>query len=176
MLSSSSNSSPIPGATALDLALPKRPAMLSAAAPQPQAEMSSEAVCEVAARLLFMNVKWARSLPAFAGLCLKDQLLLLEQSWRELFVLAAVQFSLPLEPLQQAAAALGVAPALQAFVDTLNKFRLVGVDHNEYACLRAVVLFKTGEFLPLFWISSFDRKVLYRIYLEIKIIYSSNFR
>jgi len=128
------------GGGALDLALPKRAPMTAAP------ELSGEAVCEAAARLLFMNVKWARSLPAFSSLCLKDQLLLLELSWRELFVLGAVQFGLPLEPLQQAAAALGVGQALRAFADTIDKFRIVGVDHNEFACLRAVILFKTGEF------------------------------
>ena len=131
------------GGGALDLALPKRAPMTAAP------ELSGEAVCEAAARLLFMNVKWARSLPAFSSLCLKDQLLLLELSWRELFVLGAVQFGLPLEPLQQAAAALGVGQALRAFADTIDKFRIVGVDHNEFACLRAVILFKTGEFFLL---------------------------
>ena len=56
-----------------------------------------ETVCETAARLLFMNVKWAKSVPAFGSLPLKDQLTLLEESWRELFVLGASQFNLPLE-------------------------------------------------------------------------------
>ncbi|XP_059485557.1 nuclear receptor subfamily 2 group E member 1 [Neocloeon triangulifer] len=160
LLLSSNTSSPIPGGTALDLVVPKRPSMLPPTPPTPPgapgfmlpkieaAGLSGEAVCEVAARLLFMNVKWARSLPAFTSLSLKDQLLLLEQSWRELFVLGAVQFSLPLEPMHEAAAALGVTAALQVFIDTQNKFRIVGVDHNEYACLRALILFKTGNNPP----------------------------
>jgi nuclear receptor subfamily 2 group E member 1 len=144
MMSSSPMTTSGGGGGALDLALPKRAPMTAAP------ELSGEAVCEAAARLLFMNVKWARSLPAFSSLCLKDQLLLLELSWRELFVLGAVQFGLPLEPLQQAAAALGVGQALRAFADTIDKFRIVGVDHNEFACLRAVILFKTGEYFALF--------------------------
>lgn len=41
--------------------------------PSSTSPLSSEAVCEAAARLLFMNVKWARSLPAFTALPLRDQ-------------------------------------------------------------------------------------------------------
>jgi hypothetical protein len=57
----------------------------------------AETLCETAARLLFMNVKWAKSVPAFVSLPLRDQLMLLEESWRELFVLGASQFNLPWE-------------------------------------------------------------------------------
>lgn len=59
---------------------------------------SPDAICEVAARLLFMSVKWTKSVPAFVGLPYRDQVLLLEEGWRELFVLGAAQFQLPLEP------------------------------------------------------------------------------
>jgi hypothetical protein len=56
-----------------------------------------EAMCEVAARLLFMSVKWAKNVPAFLGLPFRDQVLLLEEGWRELFVLGAAQFQMPVE-------------------------------------------------------------------------------
>lgn len=64
-----------------------------------------EAVCEAAARLLFMGVKWAKSVPAFLSLPFRDQVILLEESWRELFVLGAAQFQIPLDagPLLSAA-------------------------------------------------------------------------
>lgn len=57
-----------------------------------------EAICETAARLLFMSVKWVKSIPAFFSLPSLDQFLLLEEGWRELFVLGAAQFQMPLEP------------------------------------------------------------------------------
>lgn len=56
-----------------------------------------EAMCEVAARLLFMSVKWAKNVPAFLGLPFRDQVMLLEEGWRELFVLGAAQFQMPVE-------------------------------------------------------------------------------
>ncbi|XP_071439034.1 nuclear receptor subfamily 2 group E member 1-like [Hetaerina americana] len=112
----------------------------------------SETVCESAARLLFMNVKWAKSVASFRYLPLRDQLLLLEESWRELFVLGAAQFSLPLEAASGdllAGEAAGpderAGPALvrdiKAFRDTLSEIKMEDADPNEYACLRALVLF-----------------------------------
>lgn len=56
----------------------------------------TDTLCETAARILFMNVNWTKSVPAFVSLPLQDQLLLLEESYRELFVLGAAQFSFPL--------------------------------------------------------------------------------
>lgn len=123
---------------------------------------SVENVCEIAARLLFMNVQWTKSVPSFTRLNYKDQLLLLEESWRELFVLGAAQFNLPLP--------LGVAQKLsdfseiqkkseksfsleyevkflqevKLFQEVLLKFKQLHVDMHEYACLRAIVLFKTS--------------------------------
>lgn len=55
------------------------------------------AICESAASLLLMNVKWAKNVPSFTSLPMSDQLLLLEESWRELFVLGAAQFLAPLD-------------------------------------------------------------------------------
>lgn len=57
-----------------------------------------ETVYETSARLLFMAVKWAKNLPSFANLVFRDQVILLEESWSALFLLNAVQWSLPLEP------------------------------------------------------------------------------
>ena len=66
---------------------------------------SPEVLCEAAARLLFMSVKWAKNVPAFMGLPSTDQVMLLEEGWRELFVLGAAQFQMPLQapPLLRAA-------------------------------------------------------------------------
>lgn len=58
-----------------------------------------EAVFESAAKLLFLAVKWAKSMPSFAQITLKDQMALLEESWSELFVITAAQYGLPLESI-----------------------------------------------------------------------------
>lgn len=49
---------------------------------------------ETAAKLLFMSVKWARNIPSFLQLSFRDQAILLEESWSELFLLSAAQWSL----------------------------------------------------------------------------------
>lgn len=56
-----------------------------------------EAVFESAAKLLFLAVKWAKSMPSFAQITLKDQTTLLEESWAELFVITAAQYGLALQ-------------------------------------------------------------------------------
>ena len=88
-------------------------------------------------------------------------MLLLEQSWRELFVLGAAQYYLPLEVGQLVSScgaltqrdserALALLHEVKAFQDTLAKFKQLHVDPHEYACLRAIVLFKTtGKFLTM---------------------------
>ncbi|XP_047492192.1 nuclear receptor subfamily 2 group E member 1-like [Penaeus chinensis] len=114
---------------------------------------SPDTVCETAARLLFMNVRWAKHLPAYTALPFRDQLMLLEEGWRELFVLSAAQFLLPVEagPLLASSGLSGesterLLPILQdikLFQDILAKFKAMCVDPTEYACLKAIVLFKT---------------------------------
>ncbi|CAG9863444.1 unnamed protein product [Phyllotreta striolata] len=104
-------------------------------------------VCEAAARLLFMNVQWAKSLPVFTSLPFTDQLLLLEESWSELFVLGAAQF-LPMTYLPHLIPNLGVETSaaflqnVQEFQDVLVNVRQFQVDPQEYSCLRATILFK----------------------------------
>jgi hypothetical protein len=52
---------------------------------------------ETANRLLFMAVRWAKTLPAFTTVTIADQLSLLEQSWSELFLISAIEWCLPFE-------------------------------------------------------------------------------
>lgn len=91
---------PPPPAAALRPVLPSSPPSMPTSGTS-----SAEAVCEAAARLLFMNVKWMKNVPAFMSLPFADQCLLLEESWRELFVLAAAQFQMPIDPAPLFAAA-----------------------------------------------------------------------
>lgn len=120
--------------------------------------VTTESICESAARLLFMNVKWAKNVPAFTNLPLSDQLLLLEESWRELFVLGSAQFLFPtdLTRLVHDSEALSRHPEravsflheVKLFQETLTKFAQIRVDAHEYSCLRAIVLFKTAFDTP----------------------------
>lgn len=65
--------------------------------PVDQSRSSAEAVQavqEIAARILFMAVRWARNIPSFLQLHFRDQAILLEESWSELFMISAAQWAL----------------------------------------------------------------------------------
>lgn len=121
--------------------------------------MGIENICELAARLLFSAVEWARNIPFFPDLQVTDQVALLRLGWSELFVLNAAQCSMPLHvaPLL-AAAGLHASPMaaervvafmdhIRIFQEQVEKLKQLHVDSAEYSCLKAIVLFSSGEFL-----------------------------
>jgi len=114
-----------------------------------------DAICESAARLLFISVKWARNIPSFVNLPFRDQVILLEEGWRELFIMGAVQWNMPLEVAPLLAAAgmhVDNTPAerivatmadIRMLQEISARFRSLQVGEAEFACLKAVVLFKS---------------------------------
>ncbi|CAH2247995.1 jg27602, partial [Pararge aegeria aegeria] len=104
-----------------------------------------EAMCEAAARLLFMNVKWAKSDPSFSSLSLSDRLVLLEESWRDLFIIGCAQFLYPLnlKILLNGKNTILHSKDVDEFQIMLAELSKIRPDTNEYACMRAIVLFKT---------------------------------
>ncbi|NXP68052.1 NR2E3 protein, partial [Chloropsis cyanopogon] len=122
-------------------------------APYPAA--SPENIYETSARLLFMAVKWAKNLPVFSNLPFRDQVILLEEAWSELFLLCAIQWSMPLEscpllavPEPASGKLLPATLDVRALQETLGRFKALAVDPTEFACMKAVVLFKPGEASP----------------------------
>ncbi|KAK2714264.1 hypothetical protein QYM36_008729 [Artemia franciscana] len=122
---------------------------------QPNNIMGIDNICELAARLLFSAVEWARNIPFFPELQLTDQVALLRLVWSELFVLNASQCSMPLHvaPLL-AAAGLHASPMaadrvvafmdhIRIFQEQVEKLKALHVDSAEYSCLKAIVLFTT---------------------------------
>ncbi|XP_014681927.1 PREDICTED: nuclear receptor subfamily 2 group F member 1-A-like [Priapulus caudatus] len=122
---------------------------------QPNGIMGIDNICELAARLLFSAVEWARNIPFFPDLQITDQVALLRLVWSELFVLNASQCSMPLHvaPLL-AAAGLHTSPMaadrvvafmdhIRIFQEQVEKLKSLHVDSAEYSCLKAVVLFTT---------------------------------
>ncbi|KAF5297718.1 hypothetical protein FQA39_LY12049 [Lamprigera yunnana] len=109
----------------------------------------AENVYESAAKLLFLSVKWAKTVPSFLQLSYRDQSILLEESWSELFILTAAQWTLPIDeallvnnaitPTSRHIALEEDARKLHEIIARLNNLR---VDHTEHACLKALVLFK----------------------------------
>uniref|UniRef100_A0A8C5EX93 Photoreceptor-specific nuclear receptor n=1 Tax=Gouania willdenowi TaxID=441366 RepID=A0A8C5EX93_GOUWI len=118
----------------------------------PYSSYSSENIYETSARLLFMSVKWAKNLPVFAHLPFRDQVILLEEVWSEMFLLSAIQWSLSMSrcPLltvpdpsstEQTKSSPAVADLL-VLDEVFTRFKSLNVDPTEFACLKAIVLFK----------------------------------
>nr|XP_006639879.1 PREDICTED: nuclear receptor subfamily 2 group F member 6 isoform X2 [Lepisosteus oculatus] len=115
--------------------------------------MGIDNICELAARLLFSTIEWARNIPYFPELPVSEQVALLRLSWSELFILNAAQSALPLHmaPLL-AAAGFHAAPMsaervvsfmdqVRVFQDQVDKLTRLQVDSAEYSCLKAIALF-----------------------------------
>lgn len=82
-------------------------------------------------------------------------MILLEEAWSELFLLCAIQWSMPLEscpllavPEPTSGKLLPATLDVRALQETLGRFKALAVDPTEFACMKAVVLFKPGEATP----------------------------
>ncbi|XP_050436472.1 protein dissatisfaction [Adelges cooleyi] len=110
-----------------------------------------EVLQETTARLLFMAVRWVRCLAPFQTLSKHDQLLLLQESWKELFLLHLAQWSIPwdLSPLLNSEKARERLPAddhkvnneMKIIQEILARFRQLSPDGSECGCMKAVILF-----------------------------------
>lgn len=118
--------------------------------------MGIENICELAARLLFSAVEWARNIPFFPDLAVTDQVALLRLVWSELFVLNAAQCPMPLQVAPLLATAgihsnhmspdrmVSFMDNIRIFQEQVDKLRNLHVDAAEFACLKAIVLFTSG--------------------------------
>lgn len=98
---------------------------------------SNQSLHDTATKLLFLSIRWAKSIPSFHQLSLVDQKRLLNESWAELFVIAASQWGLSIdEELLETSSYL---KRLQTFI---RHFAVLKIDHFEAACLKALVLFR----------------------------------
>uniref|UniRef100_A0A182YGB7 Nuclear receptor subfamily 2 group E member 1 n=1 Tax=Anopheles stephensi TaxID=30069 RepID=A0A182YGB7_ANOST len=100
----------------------------------------TDMLLESAAKLLFLAVKWAKTVPSFLQLPANDQKLLLEEAWAELFVITAAQWGLPIdnEFIVRNPQAVKLQSAIQ-------QFGVARVDYREAACLKALVLFRPDQ-------------------------------
>ncbi|XP_071800782.1 nuclear receptor subfamily 2 group E member 1-like isoform X1 [Asterias amurensis] len=115
---------------------------------------SPESMPEVAARLLFTSVKWSKNIPCYLLLPYRDQVILLEEGWRDLFLLGICQWSVPLEmetllkylPREDKKMSSDELARLTSQIrymqDVVARLRALDVDFTEFACLKAVALFR----------------------------------
>lgn len=135
--------------------------------------MGVENICELAARLLFSAVEWARNIPFFPDLAVTDQVALLRLVWSELFVLNAAQCPMPLQVAPLLATAgihsnhmspdrmVTFMDNIRIFQEQVDKLRNLHVDAAEYACLKAIILFTSGKYCMLSTISLYISSALF---------------
>uniref|UniRef100_A0A182NUZ5 NR LBD domain-containing protein n=1 Tax=Anopheles dirus TaxID=7168 RepID=A0A182NUZ5_9DIPT len=109
-----------------------------------------EILQETTARLLFMSVRWVRCLIPFQTLSKNDQHLLLQESWKELFLLNFAQWSVPwdLSSLLDSPQVRDRLPPdaathleMKTMQEILCRFRQISPDLSELGCMKAVILF-----------------------------------
>lgn len=117
---------------------------------------SETTVCESAARLILYNIRWVKAIPAFVSLPLRDQILLVEESWKELFLLSSVQYNLNVDVGHLLAVSglssespssdkmMTIMNEISAFQEVISNLKQLQVDANEYSFLKLIVLFKTA--------------------------------
>ncbi|XP_073821269.1 protein dissatisfaction-like, partial [Musca autumnalis] len=112
--------------------------------------MSWEMLQETTARLLFMAVRWVKCLMPFQTLSRTDQILLLQESWKELFLLNLAQWITPLDlnPIFESAMIKERLPQdettdmeMKTLQDILLRFRQIAPDGSEVGCMKAIALF-----------------------------------
>nr|XP_046915500.1 nuclear hormone receptor FTZ-F1 beta-like [Dermatophagoides farinae]XP_046915501.1 nuclear hormone receptor FTZ-F1 beta-like [Dermatophagoides farinae] len=109
--------------------------------------LNPDSFYEISAGLLFTGVKWIKNLPSFASLGFRDQIVLLEESWTEIFLLNAIQWSLPLDKCsifssQNIPNGNDYVPEIRVLNDMFQRFRIMAITPTEFACLKALALFK----------------------------------
>lgn len=101
-----------------------------------------------------MAVRWVRCLVPFQTLSKPDQQLLLQESWKELFLLNFAQWSVPwdLSTLFDSPQVRERIPddaatcvEMKTVQEILCRFRQLSPDSSEVGCMKAVILFSPGE-------------------------------
>ena len=101
-----------------------------------------------AVQLLSKAVQFAKNIPNFKCLPFRDQIILLEESWKDLFIIDAAFLSFPLDVSYNAPPGDGSASLvshLRVLQELFTRIQALKVDESECAYLKTIVLFKPGK-------------------------------
>lgn len=129
-----------------------------------------EHIKETAAEHLFKSVNWIKNFDNFTKLPMSDQLILIEDSWKDLFIVAMAQhlfnvnfsqllYAYEAECNNQEYSSL-VAKEIICFQEIVNQLVLLRVDFAEFNYLRTLLLFKTNIDNDKSSISSEDKQLI----------------
>lgn len=116
---------------------------------EPVSFHTAEPLHDAATRLLSVSLRFGRRLPCFRRLPFRDQVILLEEGWKELLLLDSVfwAFTLTLGGSPEAENDQRRQQEIKKVQEALMPLKTLKLDSSEYACLKAVVLFRTSRFL-----------------------------
>ncbi|KAK3730147.1 hypothetical protein QZH41_016925 [Actinostola sp. cb2023] len=111
---------------------------------------STENIQDAAMRLMTSSIRFARNLPCFTRIPFRDQIILLEESWKKLFLLDAAYWALPLEIASLLNVATGSsdpvgrhnAAEIRIVQELLTHLRSFRCDLTELACLKGIIIFR----------------------------------
>lgn len=107
---------------------------------------ASHKIYALAARILSTIIVWAKNIPSFATLTLSDRLLLLEESWREIFTVTSAHILQPLDwriVIDDKNNKIDMNE-IAIFEEILDELIKVKPDIAEYGYLSGIALFKTN--------------------------------
>ncbi|XP_067025819.1 photoreceptor-specific nuclear receptor-like [Acropora muricata] len=111
---------------------------------EPLSFHTSEPLHDMASRLLTSSLRFGRRLPCFRRLPFRDQVILLEEAWREMLLLDSVFWGSSLSPGASSEAESSREQELKTVHETLGPLKTLKLESPEYACLKAIILFRTN--------------------------------
>nr|WCS71186.1 hormone receptor-like protein 51-1 [Pardosa pseudoannulata] len=113
-------------------------------------DLARDSIYETSSRILLMAIRWARNFPSYSSLCFEDQIVLLEETWSELFLLSALQWGAPLDSNPLFSAVETAQPKLATehrkllylLQKAASRLKILAADLAEFACLKAIILFR----------------------------------
>lgn len=108
--------------------------------------VNAESACNIAVKLLSNCVQFAKNIHCFKSLPFRDQIILLEESWKDLVILDAAFWSFPpivsrsIPPKETS-----LLSSLRVLQELLARIQSLEIDKSESEYLKTVVLFKAGK-------------------------------
>ena len=106
-----------------------------------------DSVQNMAEQLLSNSVQFAKNIPNFKSLPFRDQIILLEESWKDFFILDAAFWSFPLDLsclVSPSDANTSILSHLRLLQELMTRIQALELDETECGHLKTVVLFKPG--------------------------------
>ena len=112
---------------------------------EPLSFHTSEPLHDAAVRLLSVSLRFGRRLPCFRRLPFRDQVILLEEGWREMLLLDSVFWMLSPGGVTEAESNQRREQEFKNMQEALMPLKSLKLDSSEYACLKAIILFRTSK-------------------------------